>query len=164
MILAVTGHRPKTMGLSYSDADRERLESFAAERLSVLSPDTVITGMALGWDQAVAWGCFCLGISFTAAVPFPCQADAWPRKAREHYYFLLGAATNVEFVSETDPRNNLEMNAMLHQRDAWMVDHGERLLALWNGLPSGTGSTVRYAESKGKPVTNVWQAWLDFKA
>ena len=33
-----------------------------------------------------------------------------------------------------------------------MVDHADYILAVWNGCPSGTGNTVRYAHKKGKSI------------
>ena len=36
-----------------------------------------------------------------------------------------------------------------------MVDKSDYVIAVWNGKPSGTGNTVRYAESKGKTVIRI---------
>ena len=42
-----------------------------------------------------------------------------------------------------------------------MVDHADYILAIWNGCPSGTGNTVRYAHRKGKSIIVINPASLD---
>ena len=37
-------------------------------------------------------------------------------------------------------------------RNRYMVDASEYIIAVWNGKPSGTGNTVRYAISNGKQI------------
>jgi len=56
MILAVTGHRPEKLG-GYGPAVAERLFNLASSELQGLRPEYVLTGMAIGWDQAVADAC-----------------------------------------------------------------------------------------------------------
>ena len=41
-------------------------------------PDAVISGMALGWDQAVARATADLGIPWVAAITFEGQESKWP--------------------------------------------------------------------------------------
>lgn len=53
MILAVTGHRPNKLG-GYSKQAYRKLVKIAEVNLKKLNPDKVISGMALGWDQALA--------------------------------------------------------------------------------------------------------------
>ena len=36
-----------------------------------------------------------------------------------------------------------------------MVDQADIVLAVWDGQPSGTGSTVKHALSKGKQVIRI---------
>ena len=40
----------------------------------------------------------------------------------------------------------------MDKRNRYMVDHADDILAVWNGCPSGTGNTVRYAHKKGKSI------------
>jgi predicted Rossmann fold nucleotide-binding protein DprA/Smf involved in DNA uptake len=54
MILAFTGHRPSKLGGYGSDVDL-KLTRLATKVLDDLKPEQVISGMALGWDQAVAF-------------------------------------------------------------------------------------------------------------
>ena len=40
----------------------------------------------------------------------------------------------------------------MKKRNRYMVDQADVLLAVWDGTPSGTGSTVQYAKTQGKAV------------
>ena len=37
----------------------------------------------------------------------------------------------------------------------YMVNNSDYVIAVWDGKPSGTGNTVRYAESKGKTIITI---------
>ena len=54
-----------------------------------LNPSEVISGMALGWDMALAQAAINLGIPFIAAVPFIGQENMWIKKTQEYYKELL---------------------------------------------------------------------------
>ena len=43
-------------------------------------------------------------------------------------------------------------NGVFQQRNAWMVDRSNRLIAYYNGTPGGTRNTIEYAEKKGVEV------------
>ena len=49
----------------------------------------------------------------------------------------------------------------MDKRNRYMVDHADYILAVWNGCPSGTGNTVRYAHKKGKTVIVINPVSLD---
>jgi uncharacterized phage-like protein YoqJ len=153
-ILAVTGHRPAKLG-GYSDDVNSRLCSFARAELVTSQPLTVITGMALGWDQAIARACVDLGIPFVAAVPFDGQESRWPPLSRAAYRALVSLAAEVVVVS---PSGFATRKAM-HRRNQYMVDRGARVLALWDGSSGGTGHCVGYAITKRKPIDNCWTRW-----
>lgn len=129
----------------------------AVEQLAILEPDHVITGMARGWDMEIAGACIALGIPFTAAVPFPGQADHWAEQARHKYNVALALAAEVVTLY---PRYEPDV---YRWRDEWMVDHGDLVLSLLDPdapIQSGTGMTVRYANRKSVPVLNCWNEWL----
>ncbi len=69
MDIAVTGHRPDKLG-GFSEDVHHRLVRFAKETLSKIPRDnlTIVTGMALGWDIAIADACDQVGIPFLAAI------------------------------------------------------------------------------------------------
>jgi uncharacterized phage-like protein YoqJ len=148
MILAATGHRPPKLG-GYNLLVRRALGALAVEYLSQNRPDTVITGMALGWDQAVAGACAALDIPFIAAVPFKEQANRWPEEAQRRWQRLIAAAERVEIISEH------ASDRAMQQRNRWMVDHADEMLAL-----CGTCNCIAYAAQQGVPVTNLWSRWI----
>ncbi len=156
-IVFVTGHRPDKLG-GYSVEAHDRLVDFC--RTLVVSPDiqTVITGMALGFDQAVAEACYKEGVPFHAYVPFLGQQNRWPLKAKQKYEKLLRRASEVVVVSSGG------YGAWkLQIRNQAMVDVGDRGIALWNGSPGGTSNCLTYAKTRGREVQNVWDLWEEYK-
>lgn len=153
-IIAGTGHRPRSLG-GYSEAAWRKLWSFAVQELRRVEPEKVITGMALGWDQALARACVRLKIPFVVAVPFDGQSTVWPKDAQRRYAALLGQATQVVMVSP----GGYDVSK-LHKRNEWMVDNCDELLALYNGADTGgTAACVRYAQEVGRPIDNCWERW-----
>lgn len=157
--VAFTGHRPDKLG-GYTQAAERRLTAFASRVLSALAeqrgPLHVISGMALGWDMAVAEAACELQIPYTAAVPFPQQPDRWPMDSKKRWRSLCDRAAAVEVLEQTYSA------AGLQRRNIWMVDNANLLIALWNGSDGGTANCVRYARSVGLPVLQAWNKWGAF--
>lgn len=149
MILAATGHRPEKLGGYTPNPMQTRLRGRLLTELVRLAPEEGISGMALGWDQWFAEACTDLGIPWTAAVPFEGQEAIWPRAAQDSYRLLLRAAKRIVVVSPGE-YEDWKMDVRNH----WMVDQSTHLLACWNGTQGGTAKTFRYAESKGRSITN----------
>jgi len=153
--IGVTGHRPQRLG-GHDLKTRRALGAFAIEILFERHPDHVITGMALGWDQAVATTCVVLGIPFTAAVPCIGQESRWDERQQARYRYLLSLAADVEVVSEQ------YSDRAMQRRNEWIVDRSAEMLALWDGnVGGGTANCIGYAESRGVLVTNLWTRWLN---
>ncbi len=154
LIISVTGHRPEKVG---GYRGHGKLTLFAEKVLDAVGPDLVITGMALGWDQAVAWACLELGISFHAYIPFIGQEHRWPGEAQTAYRNLLLVAEETVVVSP-GPYEAWKM----HKRNEAMVNAADEVVALWNGTSGGTEACVKYAEKTSTPVLNVWDEWKKF--
>lgn len=160
LVVAATGHRPEKLG-GYRVEVGRRLVQLAVEHLERLTPEHVISGMAQGWDQAVAQAAVRLGIPLVAAVPFAGQSSNWPEASRRRYHALLERAAEVVIVCAGDYRPEA-----MQIRNEWMVDRCSVLLALWNGSRGGTGHCVRYAEflterrSRPLRIINCWNEWL----
>lgn len=161
MIIAGTGHRPNKLG-GYDIYAHKKLIDFAKERLIEYQPSTIISGMALGWDTAIAEAAVDLDIPFHAYIPFRGQELRWPIATRATYNALLKKAQFVRVCSDGDysPR-------AMQIRNQCMVDACDLLLALWNGTPGGTANCVAYAVHQQKPCHNLWydfskepQDWL----
>jgi uncharacterized phage-like protein YoqJ len=161
--IAVTGHRPDKLG-GYDEVTRTRVVDFAVQELKKRAEgtDLVITGMALGWDMAVAEACVRLEIPFEAALPFASQAILWPYASQERWRYLRDRAARVVNVCE-DGYAAWKMQ----KRNEYMVDRltgaDDLLLALWNGSPGGTANCIGYAIKRGKAVGHVWSDWRTFR-
>lgn len=144
MIVAGTGHRK-------IDIPEPALVDGATAQLRLLKPSLVITGMALGWDVALAEASDRLGVPYIAAVPFPSQAVAWPDQDRRRYETILNRAEEVFVISDFMSIRAYEI------RNRWMIDRADMVLAYWDGsLNGGTANAVRYALKKKVPLENVW--------
>jgi uncharacterized phage-like protein YoqJ len=158
MIIAGTGHRPDKIRLGNLDGYRAsvqaRLVDLARAALDRHVPERVISGMALGWDTALAQAALDLGIPFDAYVPFEGQESRWPAAAQQRYRDLLGRADQILIVSP----GSYEVEKM-QVRNERMVDDCDLLLALWNGTAGGTRNCLRYAGKVGRRVVNLWPHW-----
>lgn len=160
-LVAVTGHRMDKLG-GYTPSATSAVLRTARWALSDLRPSHVITGMALGWDQAIAEACIDLNIPFTAAVPFEGQELRWPAESQRTYSRLLRQAAHIHHVCEPG-----YAAWKMQKCNQWMVDQltspDALLVALWDGTDGGTANCVRYAESRSIPYRNAWPAYLYFK-
>ena len=161
MIIAGTGHRPNKLG-GYGDDVKIKLQKFAVSMINNLKvkPDRIISGMALGWDQALARAAVELGIPFIAAVPFRGQEMAWPASSQKEYAELLTLALKTIYVSEPG-----YYKQKMQIRNAFMVNSCDIVLALWDGTPGGTKNCLDYATYRAKKmVINVWDEWRNYES
>lgn len=152
MIITGAGHRPNKLG-GYGDDVYVRLRELARRWLRE-HPHVkrVLSGMALGWDQALAAAAVYEGVPFVAAIPFKGQESKWPDASRRRYFALLSRA--AETVIVCDGGYSAEK---MRRRNEWMVDHADTVLALWNGSASGTKDCIDYAREKNIPIINLWE-------
>jgi uncharacterized phage-like protein YoqJ len=168
--LVVTGHRPPRLGLDYSPESNRVLTEFAQEQLlqfiqlsicKGLRLARVISGMAQGWDQAVAHATLLLEHPLVCALPFDDHGSNWPEEARRRHDAILTRSEEQVVVTPGKFRGGKAYIA----RDEWMVEraagdgHGV-VMALWDGVESGgTWQTVRYARMRGMTVWSTWAHW-----
>jgi uncharacterized phage-like protein YoqJ len=169
MIICGTGHRPPKLG-GYSDEVFDKLVSFAKNMLrkhfryhlsTSYGPMTVISGLALGWDQALALAASNLGLTVWGYAPCRNMDSKWPQWSKDKFELVCGRLDKIVYIHDGD-----YLGAWCNiKRDHAMVDDSEEVLALWNGdtYRSGTYHTVSYAQKKGKKVTNVWEEWLAYE-
>ena len=148
MIVAFTGHRPEKLGGYGPNPVQDRVRAEIRYVLETWRPEAAISGMALGVDQWAAEICVNMEIPFTAAVPFETQESAWPNESQQHYRDLLFKANKILVVSP----GRYYAAWKMQKRNEWMVDHCDRLLAVWDGSTGGTYNCVSYARSVGKYV------------
>lgn len=150
VVISGTGHRPDKLG-GYGKTAFDKLVTIAKNFLIEENPDIVISGMALGWDQALAIAAIQLNIPFIAAVPFKGQESMWPRESQEFYRYILNRAHKVE-VTSTGGYSPEKMQI----RNKWMVDNSTKIAAMFNGSRGGTYNCIKYAEQVGKPIINLY--------
>jgi len=159
MIVAITGHRPEKLGTAQFSgyAPENPLRAWVKARLreqlrlrKPFKPFYAISGMALGVDQDFCEICIELGVPFIAAVPFIGQERQWPLQSRERYRELLAQAYDIEIVCP----GGYERWKML-ARNEWLCEHSNVLLAVFDGSPGGTASTVLCAHRLGREVIRI---------
>lgn len=157
MIVCGTGHRPNKLG-GYSPDAHTRLVVLAIDWLvaqHAYFPDReleVISGGALGWDQALAQAAWMNNVPFMFALPFEGFETKWPSDSQHYLKRLMDSATRVHYVCEPG-----YSPWKMQKRNEWMVDNSDQVLALWDGSDGGTANCVKYANKVGKPITNLWE-------
>jgi uncharacterized phage-like protein YoqJ len=164
IVIAGTGHRPDKLvpgnrQAGYTNATLAALIGLAEKELDLLQPGEVISGVALGWDTALAIAAIRRGIPLTCAVPFEGQESRWPQESQDRYNKILSKAKAVVVVSE----GGYSAQSM-QVRNEWMTDRAQKLLALWNGTPGGTRNCLDYAEKVAVPARNIWPLWVEVLA
>ena len=154
---AFTGHRPKSFPWKYDETAPAcvALKNVLAEQITMLADDGVtgfISGMALGVDLWAAQIVLDLReknptLKLYCALPCEGQEKKWPAEKQAQYRSILNQADGIHLESKS-----YTSDCMLN-RNRYMVDHASILLAVYNGAyRSGTGMTVRYAESKRRRI------------
>ena len=183
MILSGFGHRLDELG-GYDVDTLANLTCFAVETLEKFEASKVISGMGLGWEQALALAAIELNLPFVAAIPFEGQQKVWPEKSQELYRSLIDRAEKVKVVSSGG-----FTGMKFVERDKWIVNQSEGVLVLWKNWNRGeyyeekidrsvvkdkngniTFTQVRdtdgilqrivdYADEKEKAIYQLWSQW-----
>lgn len=160
-VCAFTGYRPHKLPFgddeSHPDCERLKQRLFCETlRLTREGVCIYISGMARGIDIWAAEIVLQLRetlpsreIQLWAAVPYDRQANGWDPEEQARYREVLDRADRVEFISHD------YYNGCLQKRNRWMVDQSTHLIAVYNGQPGGTKSTLDYARRKGLEITII---------
>lgn len=163
MIIAGTGHRTQHIGKGNPSRIEDRLFELAQATVKKLKPSKVISGMALGWDIALAQAAIWESVPLVAAIPFVGQESRWKPAQKDHYHLLLKkAAEKVIVTPNLDRENMFAVMKAMQDRNVWMVDNCELLVALFNGGPGGTANCVNYAKKVDRKIFNVWTSWSKY--
>lgn len=147
-----TGHRPQKLRRSETEIKAD-LES-AIQQAITDGYTTFITGMAYGVDIWAGQIVVRLrksnpALHLIAAVPFRGFEDRWSADWKRAYQELLEQVDLVKYICPG-------YNAGAYQRrNEWMVDHASRVIAVFNGEPSGTKNTIIYAQSISVPIVSL---------
>ena len=141
---AFTGHRSSFEG---TDAEKlkERIASLAEEGF-----DTFYCGMALGFDMLCAEAVLELKEKFPvrliACVPCADQSKRYPPAQKRRYEALLAAADERVVLHEK------YVDGCMFERNRYMVDRSEAVVAFLRRQRGGTFYTVQYARRRGKKI------------
>ena len=141
-----TGHRPEKLNAPECDVKRwleEQIDQAIADGFV-----TFISGCAMGVD---IWAGQIVmekkkqnpALHLIAATPWPGFSRRWSDDWQQQYSDLLQGADLVV------PVCNHYHRGVFQQRNEWMVDRSNRVIAYYNGSPGGTRNTIEYAEKKG---------------
>ena len=159
--VAGTGHRPNKIPGGYKEylqtgADPgEGLKHITQLCVDFLEkkdkPVKVISGMAQGWDTGLALAALTMDLPLIAAIPCTNQKERWPRDSQWLYGEILKDASEIFILAE-----DYSPQAM-YDRNIWMVDNCDEVLAYWDRIKKGgTYHAVMYAKRKGKEITNLY--------
>lgn len=148
--ICFTGHRPKGLPWGY-DEEKESCLLFKNVMFSIIEKAIIngytyfISGMTLGVDMICAEIVLELkkkykNVVLECAIPCLNQEKKWSSSQQERYRKIFKKADVVHYVSE----NEYTYNCM-NDRNNYMVEQSDVVIAVWNGKPSGTGNTVKMA-------------------
>lgn len=151
----LTGHRPKSLPWGYDESKQSCLD-FKAETKKVFEGaikyvlSTFLTGMAEGFDMIGAEILIELrktyNIKIVAVVPCLRQESKWKPEQQKRCKNILAQCDEVIILS------NHYYKDCMNDRNKYMVAHSSVCIACYNGKPSGTGNTVRFAKEKGLKI------------
>ena len=147
-----SGHRPEK--LNEPEAYIKQWLSAQIDSAIAAGYTTFISGCAMGVDIWAAQIVFQKkqqnpSLRLIAATPWPGFSNKWSIDWQVQYSELL---KNADLIV---PVSNHYHKSVFQQRNEWMVDHSNRVIAYFNGAPGGTKNTIDYATSKGiEVVTN----------
>ena len=97
-------------------------------------------------------------IHLITVVPYERQADNWTEAWRKRYFRI------PEYSSDVIALAAHYSNGCYHIRNRYLVDHADRVLALYNGSTTGgTAYTVKYALQQNKETIVIHPITMERK-
>lgn len=163
-----TGHRSMTAAdFGWVSDELLRVLTKLEERHGL---ETIVSGMALGYDQQLAEMAKFCGLRLHGVPPFPSQFEVWSPAQQDHWHEISAVADEWTPASMEDPdfQNPRQVAAFLHKRNDAMLKISQLVIACadlsklkWNGnrVVGGTWSCVDKAVKRKMPII-----WIDPKA
>jgi len=146
---AFAGHRPERI----RGMEAEIISGLRKEILAAIEDGytTFITGCSRGVDLWAADIILELrrsnkSLRLICAVPFEGFESRWPVDWIKHYEAVRKQADWVEIICPSYSTDAYQ------KRNIWLVNRSTRLIAVWDGLPSGTENTIDFAYVQKIPV------------
>ena len=164
LILTVTGHRPNKISKELYTWNSELSEkyikffmNYIAKYCSENSGKIVRcrSGMALGIDTLFAIAVMRLykngyNVELECCIPCKNHSSNWIKSSVDLYNLILEYAHLITYVSDEE-----YTPWCMQDRNKYMVDGCNRVLAVWDGTKGGTGNCVNYAKSVGAHIDIV---------
>jgi uncharacterized phage-like protein YoqJ len=155
-----TGHRPMFFDFGHNERDprclriKERMRAAVIDLIDNHGITHFLSGMADGVDRWAADIILDLksaypDITLECAIPYILQYNEWTEWNRPHYHEIIKQCDKTTYLQE-----NYSDDCFI-KRDHYMVDQSSYVIAIWSGVPSGTGDTVAYADECGTPVIYI---------
>lgn len=148
--LGITGHQDLSPNAQRYCAYRFRI---ILDNLD--DPVVGISSLAAGADQIFAHEVLSAGALLWVVKPSVDYESTLVGEDLERYRAMSGRASRVESLAFQSAGEDAYQAA-----GEWIVDHCDRLLAVWDGQPArglgGTGDVVKYAISVDRNVEIVW--------
>lgn len=151
----LTGHRPKSLPWGY-DESKASCGRFKTKLREIFEGayqyglDTYLVGMAEGFDMIGAEILLDFkkthNIKIIAVVPHLGQESRWRPSQQERYQRILAQCDDVIILSIQ------YYDGCLNDRNKYMVKNSSVCIACYNGKPSGTGNTIRFAKLNGNKI------------
>lgn len=144
-----TGHRPEKLQRSIKDI---RFELEREIRKAVHDGLTVfITGMSRGIDIEAAEIVLKIKkegypVRLICASPYPRFEKDWSQFWKHRYLNIIENSDLVRYTCSQYNKNCFQI------RNEWLINHSSRVIAVFNGQPSGTKNTIDYALQQGISV------------
>ena len=147
-----TGHREDKL----QRPEKEVMEDLKRAVIQAIDDGftTFITGMAYGVD---IWASELVleqrkrdrRIKLIAAVPFEGFEARWSDSWKRRYRRLIRKADEVNYICDGYSKYAYQM------RNEWMVERSSRVIAVYNGEPSGTRNTINFAKKVDVPIVLI---------
>ena len=155
-----TGHRIQKLPWGSDETDarcikmKERLRG-ELEKAIMNGFNAFLCGMALGFDMICAEEVIALrkkhkDIKIYGALPCMDQPKKWRIGDKLRYQMLLKKLDGIRCLHETYYGSECFL-----ERNRFMVDNSSLMIALYNGVPGGTKSTIEYARKKGLEIVII---------
>ncbi|MBE6758820.1 MAG: DUF1273 domain-containing protein [Ruminococcaceae bacterium] len=145
----VAGHRPERLKI-----EEQRVREFLEREIKAAynsGMNVFICGMARGVDQWAADIVLKMkknhpDIRLICALPYSGFEQMWSEKDKRKGEEIIAQADLIRVICGGYERSCFQ------RRNRWMVERASRLIAVWNGQPSGTADTIKRACETGMEV------------
>lgn len=162
-IVAGTGHRGDKLigGWEQYPHNLKPLIRLLELMLEYYNISETHSGMALGYDTALALATLNTGRKLHCQIPYANFDHRWRKDSREQYEAIVQKADYVNFVNPDSVFSYGEACYWLEERNKVLVHSAPLIFALWNGGKGGTRNCLDYAHSQSKEIVNLWDLYYN---